>query len=58
MKTFLLICILLSILLMSTGCTMQFKAKEIELEGHSNTTYEFTGFAWTEQPADLPAPAD
>lgn len=58
MKALLIICVMLIVLLNITGCTVQFKAKEIELEGHSNTSYEFKGFAWTEKPIDLPNPAD
>lgn len=51
--------ILISMLIyLLSGCTVQFKAKEIELEGHTNTTYEFTGFAWTESTTDISNPTD
>lgn len=41
----LIVCILIAALLCS--CTIQFKAKEIELDGHVETTYELERFAWT-----------
>ncbi len=58
MKKILLIMFPIVISLLVTGCTVQFKAKEIELEGHSNTTYRFTGLAWTEPEQTMHYPAD
>lgn len=58
MKHFPLWLIILLSMIMLSSCTMQFKAKELELEGHSNRTYEFEKFAWT-KPLPLPIkPAD
>ena len=53
MKKILYTCILLSILFNTIGCTIQFKAKEIELDGHVDTTYEFERIAWTRKATDL-----
>lgn len=58
MKKLLTILIILLGIIVLSGCTLQFKAKEIELEGHTNTSYEFTGFAWTESPGKNPDPPD
>lgn len=34
------LCLIILIVLFLSGCTFQFKASEVEAEGHSNTTYE------------------
>lgn len=58
MKTLLLIIIAILLTIAVSGCTMQFKAKEIELEGHSYTEYDLEKLAWTKDLRDLPAPSD
>lgn len=47
MKNFILMLIVFLLIVLCSGCTVQFKAKEIELDGHVYESYEFERFAWT-----------
>lgn len=58
MKKTLIILIAILLTIVATGCTMQFKAKEIELEGHTYTEYDFEKFAWTQPTPSLIKPAE
>lgn len=40
--------IIIIVLLTISGCTLHFKASEVELESHGNTTYELDRIAFIE----------
>lgn len=45
-------------MILLAGCTIQFKAEKLEIDGHVNQTFQLDGFAWTEPGPDLHDPAD
>lgn len=52
MKNTIIISIVLFAILLMAGCTVEFKATEIEGKGEIASTYEFDRFAWTDPPPE------